>query len=656
MFSVPAFQCCFREATEAKFQTAVSRGVRLLNVLSNKHPSEAFISRTGKPEREINSGAWMRLTTVLAVLAILFTSPLLSRLENLGIRDWDQQLFYYGSFLKTVTVYGQFPFWNPWYCGGSVLLQNPQVPIFSPAFLLAPFVGLLIATKANIMLHYFLALLGIALIARKVYQISSTPVIIVTAAVFAFNSFFSLQIGEGHAWILSFAYIPFAFLGFELYLEHRRLSWLIFAAGFLALIVWSGGIYPAPLTALFFCFYTILRTALDRDTRALTALILMGGYAVLFAAPKLFPVLEYMYEYPRTVMDREYIPPAAWFDIFFGRDQSLHKIWLEKDGSWPMDPRMHWGWVEYGCYVGIPVVLVFGFALLRGVRLVTSDVGRSRYIALIGCFIAFFALFVGDFAWINPFRLLKQLPVASSLHVTGRFLIIVAFVGALVILECFSRFRIDKLRSSSARVFFAAVCIAIVADLILISQRPLKEAFTVTPDKFSEVTEGIRKESGYQMVVNLPSYGAFSTMYAALQADLAILQGLTVQPQCYEPLAPEIGYQQDRALVFSDNPNLSVSNIHFTPNRIRFDLEARTGGRVMLNQNFVRGWTFSEGRAETVELDNLPSSTLAAGSYQGLEFSFRPAGFFVGLLGWMFGIFLAVTHVLTTANLRKNVD
>jgi hypothetical protein len=76
----------------------------------------------------------------------------------------------------------------------------------------------------------------------------------------------------------------------------------------------------------------------------------------------------------------------------------------------------------------------------------------------------------------------------------------------------------------------------------------------------------------------------------------------------------------------------------------------------MLNQNFVRGWTFSEGRAETVELDNLPSSTLAAGSYQGLEFSFRPAGFFVGLLGWMFGIFLAVTHVLTTANLRKNVD
>jgi hypothetical protein len=76
----------------------------------------------------------------------------------------------------------------------------------------------------------------------------------------------------------------------------------------------------------------------------------------------------------------------------------------------------------------------------------------------------------------------------------------------------------------------------------------------------------------------------------------------------------------------------------------------------MLNQNFVRGWTFSEGRTETVELDNLSSSTLAAGSYQGLEFSFRPAGFFVGLLGWMFGIFLAVTHVLTTANLRKNVD
>ena len=67
-------------------------------------------------------------------LTAAFCAPLFASAQGLGILDWDQHLFYYASVLKNVVEYGQMPFWNPWYCGGNVLWQNPQIPLLSPAF------------------------------------------------------------------------------------------------------------------------------------------------------------------------------------------------------------------------------------------------------------------------------------------------------------------------------------------------------------------------------------------------------------------------------------------------------------------------------------------------------------------------------------------
>ena len=50
-----------------------------------------------------------------------------------GVGDWDQHLFYYAA-LKEQCRFGQMPFWNPWYCGGNVLWQNPQIALLSPVY------------------------------------------------------------------------------------------------------------------------------------------------------------------------------------------------------------------------------------------------------------------------------------------------------------------------------------------------------------------------------------------------------------------------------------------------------------------------------------------------------------------------------------------
>ncbi len=93
-----------------------------------------------------------------ALLALFFCWPLFEQPLGLGANDWDQHLFYYGAVLKNVVEYGQAPFWNPWYCGGNVLWQNPQIALLSPVYPLTAVMPLQLAMKVNIVLHYWIGL------------------------------------------------------------------------------------------------------------------------------------------------------------------------------------------------------------------------------------------------------------------------------------------------------------------------------------------------------------------------------------------------------------------------------------------------------------------------------------------------------------------
>src|SRR5438132_6821128 len=100
--------------------------------------------------------------------ARLFTQP-----NALGHYDWDVHLFFYAAVLKSVVEYGQWPFWNPWYCGGNVLWQNPQVALLSPVYPLALVMSLPLAMKVNIVVHYWIGFVGMHLILRSVVGLRS---------------------------------------------------------------------------------------------------------------------------------------------------------------------------------------------------------------------------------------------------------------------------------------------------------------------------------------------------------------------------------------------------------------------------------------------------------------------------------------------------
>lgn len=93
-------------------------------------------------------------------LALALAYPILNHLELWGKGDWDQHMFYLEVPRVTLLDYGQLPLWNPYYCGGSVMLANPQSRMCSPSYVLVLLLGTEAGIKLTIILNLALGLWG----------------------------------------------------------------------------------------------------------------------------------------------------------------------------------------------------------------------------------------------------------------------------------------------------------------------------------------------------------------------------------------------------------------------------------------------------------------------------------------------------------------
>ena len=118
------------------------------------------------------------VSALYGLLSILFCLPLFARPFGLGAADWDRQLFYFGEVLKNVVEYRQAPFWSPWHCGGNVMWQHPSVPLLSPVYLLVAIMPLALAVKVNIVLHYWIGLLGMHWLLTRAVRLTFLPLVV----------------------------------------------------------------------------------------------------------------------------------------------------------------------------------------------------------------------------------------------------------------------------------------------------------------------------------------------------------------------------------------------------------------------------------------------------------------------------------------------
>ncbi len=125
--------------------------------------------------------------------------------------------------------------------------QNPQLPLLSPAFLLATFVPLQLAIKLNIVLHYWLSFMGMHLLSTRVMGLSFLPVVVFLATLFTASGAIALHLFEGHANFLPGLFLPMLLFWVLSALRSGRIRDTLLADGCLALMVWNGGAHVVPM-------------------------------------------------------------------------------------------------------------------------------------------------------------------------------------------------------------------------------------------------------------------------------------------------------------------------------------------------------------------------------------------------------------------------
>ena len=163
---------------------------------------------TGRPK----SRAWS-VVALSSALALAATWPIFTHFDYWGRGDWDQHLFYQAVPRRTLLEYGQWPLWNPWYCGGMVMLANPQSRFLSPTFPLVLAFGTVTGVKLEIPVHYALCLLGMFILGR-VWSLSRLAAL-VAACVYGLCTMFTEGLAEGMTWLLACAYTPWAVAAFD---------------------------------------------------------------------------------------------------------------------------------------------------------------------------------------------------------------------------------------------------------------------------------------------------------------------------------------------------------------------------------------------------------------------------------------------------------
>jgi len=548
---------------------------------------------------------WARYAIASAaflVLGLLFGYPALADLTALGSgNDWDQHLLYHWAPFVSVTQYGELPLWNPWACGGTPLLANPQTRFLSPFFLLHLAVGPVAGLHLELVLH-------LAILAAGGYFLGKTLGLrflgcSATALVFLGTSAHYLHLGMGHSWMMSYAYLPWILAFVLRAIESSRL-WPAFVAGaLLALVILEGGIYPGPHAALLVGLVCIgfaahRRSLFPIKIGAVTALCAAG-----LASPKLFPVLQLMSQHPRKTEAIESTSLSLLFESLFSRNQVIGRFVAPQEG-------ITWGFHEYGAYLGPAAALLVVAALV---------LARRRAIA--------FAILGAVFLWLacgcitlggvplGLWQALHSLPVFGSQHVPSRFL--VPFILCAAVLAGLGADALGKRWGRRGAVAAAVLILVGAAD-----------SWRVGPASVWQMYDAPQNPVGPPGPFHHEYWGDSNLMMPLAQANRGALH-------CYESVYLKIAAQMPGAgfkgeeYLESGEP---IRQLRWGPNALEFETAATKAPTVLVvNQNFDAGWKLVEPKGRTFSRDGVIAAELPAGTTR-IRLEYRSTSFLFGLV------------------------
>ncbi|HEX3776726.1 MAG TPA: hypothetical protein VHV51_19775 [Polyangiaceae bacterium] len=605
---------------------------------SSERPSRAWHLRRIDALRErANKDPFVFATQVLGFALVLLAiarvvAPIFADLSTLGGHDWDEISAHRYLAIKSLREFHQFPFWNPYACGGYSEWANVQggPNLVSPWLPIYWFLDLRYALRAELVGTALLSAVGTWLWASVFTKSGAARAF--ACLVFVVNGRWALQAATGHAWHFYYAWVPWTFWFFEraLSADLRKRYWsILLGGGTIALMIYEGAIYPFPQTLVLLAIYALIRSA---QTRSLAPLLISAGFVITgfcFAGPKIFPTLLDFSERPRLVESTEFIDLNAFVQALVARGQT--------PAARPAHvPR--WGWHEYGMYIGW---LAFIALLVTNAFVRTKPERALRFTAVCALLLGF-----GAFHEYSPWTLLHQVSIFRSQHVPTRWLypsILLFGITAAAVLE--RHLEALKERRKPAEMTLLALAFLVSLDIGKEASLPMQHAFWMKPHPAERVSfhqeARVPRELQYERRDYAPE--ALPAMHAGVGVIECTMSGaLNIwADKDASGRIPGLGARGRGAPGYRGeaytSSGLGQAELNsFTPNAFSVVVRgAKAGDTLIVNQNYDPGWRV-DGEPTQNHEDAL--ATTLRGGDQELHFRFRPRGLWVGFLVLLLGV------------------
>lgn len=580
---------------------------------------------------------------IFAIVSIIISLPILRNFGNWGRMDWDEVFFWHAVARETILKFHQFPLWNPYAQleGALVSIAYPNSPFLSPFFLMVLIFGPIYGTKLLIVLHFFIGLLGMFLLA-KILDLDNACSYLV-AFVYMLSSIFVLHIAEGHLEWLTMAFLPWLLLSFLR--SPKKPIYILAGVLFLSLILLEGSVDVFTVTIIFLIVFSFLLILQKRSLIPVKNIFLIFMITLFLCSIKLLPMLEYLSLYPRRVASTEFSPIGLLSHIFLDRRQAdlyaqtkgigvNEKIEIEKGLS------IDHGWHEYGAYIGImPFILFLGGSIAHFRRF--WPLWLSGFICLL--------LALGNSRFFNLWVILRSLPFCAWLRVPSRFIL-----GFIISAALFAGLGLENLRRRLRQkaTFITFILLAIVAaDLWLINSKILKQAFTVAPMR------NIVRSKIFVQRQDFDSYiyqsGMRGGRYPAFLANAGVLKKVSDDIDSPRGAVRAANSAEYRGEAYLANGKGEVSIAYFSPNKIVLDVETQQKDILVLNQNYYKGWRMKGNQKNRVSpYEELISAKASPGKYRA-TFYYLPNSFIIGSLITSLTLFLCLYYVIAELKRRS---
>ena len=284
--------------------------------------------------------------------------PILAHPDGLGFADWDFVLDKFEALRRTILLWGQFPWWNPWCRGGFPLAAEPQIGAVSMATPLVLVLGTPIGLRIAAILGVWIAVEGAYRLARA--WLGDPWASAAAALIYGLNG--AVAVGLAAGYIIAMSYGPLPWMAYHASRIGERRGHGLWLGFWMAFTLLNGlqylSLYAVVLASS--CWVRALRlqpkgeriALLGHTIAALGVFLAMSGWRLA----TVYPVL----------LDDRREAITLWDESILDVGRYL----LDRPGTdWPEVSGRHWDWyVSVTSYVGPVVVVLVLLSLRRGWR------------------------------------------------------------------------------------------------------------------------------------------------------------------------------------------------------------------------------------------------------------------------------------------------